>query len=76
MQIIIQSVVDNAIDLADQRNSNFINQQNVNDADGSYSEIVRYANLAYRDIYNQIVLIHENYFLNSYTFQTVGGTDT
>lgn len=40
------------------------------------TEIVSYINKAYRELYNAIVLAHQNYFVSSGTITLVPGTDT
>ena len=67
----IQTITDSAIDLADMKNSGFIDQSGT-----AGTELIRYANLAYRDLYNQIILSHEHYFTTASTIATVGGTDS
>jgi hypothetical protein len=74
MQFTIQNITDNAIDLADMRNSQFIDQVGTNQT--LSSELLRYVNLAYRDLYQQIVLSKEFYFTTTSTINVVGGTDT
>ncbi len=69
MQITVSTITNTAVDLADMKNSQFINQD-----DTATSELVRYANLAYRDVYNQIVLAKEFYFTIPSTINVVGGT--
>ena len=71
MLISVQTIVDTAIDLADMRNSQFIDQSGT-----SGTELVRYVNLAYRDLYNQIVQVNEHYFTTTATISVVGGTDS
>jgi len=71
MQFTIQTITDTAIDLADMKYSQFIDQSGT-----AGTELIRYANLAYRDLYNQIIMSHEHYFTIPYTFSTVNGTDT
>lgn len=70
MLMTIQSIVDTAIDLADMRNSKFIDQSGTAD-----SELIRYANIAYRDLYNTIIQANNQYFTTSYNISIVGGTD-
>lgn len=69
MQILVSTITDNAIDLADMRNSQFINQSGT-----ATSELVRYVNLAYRDLYQQIILAKEQYFTTTTTFQVTANT--
>ena len=71
MLMTIQSIVDTAIDLADMRNSKFIDQSGTAD-----SELIRYANIAYRDLYNIIIQANNQYFTTSATINVVGGTET
>jgi hypothetical protein len=70
MQFTVQTITDSAIDLADMRNSQFIDQSGV-----AGTELIRYVNLAYRDVYNQIVMAKENYFSIPYVISVVSGTD-
>ena len=58
MQITIQTITDSAIDLADMRRSNFIDQSGLPN-----TELIRYVNMAYKDLYQQIILAKENYFI-------------
>jgi hypothetical protein len=67
----VQTIVDSAIDLADMRNSRYIDQANTPN-----SEILRYANIAYKDLYAQIVLSKEHYFTISYPLVVTPATDT
>ena len=67
MQIVVQTITDTAIDLADMRNSQFINQEST-----PSSELMRYVNLAYRDLYQQVILAKEFYFTTNTTFEIVG----
>lgn len=71
MQIQIQTITDSAIDLADMRRSQFIDQTG---APGT--ELIRYINMAYKDLYAQIVLSKEFYFTINSTINVIGGTDT
>lgn len=71
MQILVQTITDSAVDLADMRNSQFIDQSGQ-----PGSELIRYANMAYKDLYQQIVLSYESYCITSYDFPLVGGVDT
>lgn len=71
MQIVVQTITDTAIDLADMRNSQFIDQSGA-----PSTELMRYVNLAFRDVRQQITLAKEQYFTTLYTFPIVGGTDT
>ncbi len=70
MQISIQTITDSAIDLADMRNSQFIDQSGL-----AGTELIRYANLAYRDVYEQITLAHQEYNVVNFSFQIVPGQD-
>lgn len=63
MQISVQTITDSAIDLADMRNSQFIDQESA-----AGSELIRYANMAYKDLYQQIILSKEFYFTTTYDF--------
>lgn len=71
MIITAQQIVDTAIDLADMRNSAFVDQSDTTD-----SEILRYLNIAYRDLYNIIVQTNAQYFTTTATINVVGGQDT
>lgn len=71
MQVTIQTISDSAIDLADMRNSNFIDQSGT-----AGTELIRYLNMAYKDIYQQIILSKEFYFTTSYPLAIVGGTSS
>lgn len=71
MQVTVQTIADSAIDLADMRNSQFIDQSGT-----AGTELIRYLNMAYKDLYAQIVLSKEFYFTTSSTISVVGGTDT
>jgi hypothetical protein len=71
MLISVQTIVDSAIDLADMRNSQFIDQSGA-----AGTELIRYVNLAKRDLYNQLVQVNEHYFTTTATINVVGGTDT
>lgn len=70
MLMTVQSIVDTAIDLADMRNSKFIDQSGTAD-----SELIRYANIAYRDLYNTIIQTDNQYFTINYNISIIGGTD-
>lgn len=65
----MSTIADSAIDLADMRNSKFIDQSG-----GAGTELIRYLNMAYKDIYQQIILSKEFYFTTSTTINVVGGT--
>lgn len=71
MQTTVQVILDNAIDLADMRNSNFIDFSGM-----AGTEAIRYANLAYRDLYQKIILSRENYFTTNASISVLAGTDT
>lgn len=71
MLITVQTIVDTAIDLADMRNSQFVDQSGT-----AGTELIRYVNLAYRDLYNQIVQTNEHYFSTTSIINVVGGTDS
>jgi|SRR6516164_5699254 hypothetical protein len=64
MQILVSTITDSAIDLADMRNSQFIDQSGL-----PSSELIRYANMAYKDLYQQIILAKEQYYITTTTFQ-------
>ena len=72
MQFTVQNITDTAIDLADMRNSDFIDSLGANGT--AVTELLRYVNLAYRDLYQQIVLSKEFYFTTTYAISVVGGT--
>lgn len=72
MQFTIQNIVDTAIDLADMRNSAFIDTTGINGT--AVTEILRYVNLAYRDLYQQIVSSKEFYFTIATNISIVSGT--
>ena len=67
MIITIQTITDSAIDLADMRRSAFIDQSGT-----ASTELIRYVNMAYKDVYQQIVMSKENYFATPYSFNLVG----
>ena len=71
MQTTVQVILDTAIDLADMRRSNFIDQ-----AGTAGTELIRYANLAYRDLYAQIVMSKEHYFTTNASIAVIAGTDS
>lgn len=71
MLVTLQTIADSAIDLADMRNSKFIDQTGT-----AGTELIRYLNMAYKDIYQQIVLSKETYFTTSTTIAVVGGTSS
>jgi hypothetical protein len=71
MQVTIQTITDSAIDLADMRNSQFIDQSGT-----AGTELIRYANMAYKDIYQQIILSKEFYFTTTTTISILGGTSS
>lgn len=71
MQILVSTITDSAIDLADMRNSQFIDQSGL-----PSSELIRYANLAYKDLYQQIILAKEQYFTTTTTFQVTANTSS
>ena len=76
MQVTVQTIIDSAIDLADMRNSAFIGQldNTLGTTDGGTKELLRYVNMAYRDLYQQIIQSKEFFFNTSYTINIVGGT--
>lgn len=71
MQVSIQTIVDNAIDLADMRNSQFVDT-----TDSATSEMMRYVNLAYNDVYQRIVKSSEFYFTTETVISISPSTDT
>lgn len=71
MQILVQTITDSAIDLADQRNSQFIDQTS-----SAGTELIRYANLAYKDLYQQIVEAKELYFVTTTTLSITASLTT
>lgn len=71
MQVTIQTITDSAIDLADMRYSQFIDQSGA-----AGTELIRYVNMAYKDLYQQIVLSKEFYFTTNTTINIVGGTSS
>ncbi len=71
MQVTIQTITDSAIDLADMRNSQFVDQSGV-----AGTELIRYANMAYKDLYAQIVLSKEFYFTIPFDFSITANQDT
>lgn len=71
MQILISDIVASAVDLADMQYSQFVDQSNVPN-----SEILRYLNIAYRDLYNQVVKAKERYFTIPTNISIVSGQDT
>lgn len=70
MKVPVQIITDNAIDLADMRRSAFINQSGL-----PGSELLRYANLAYKDLYQQIKLAKEHYFTQPVSMTLNGQLD-
>lgn len=76
MQVTVQTIIDSALDLADMRNSAFIGQldNTLGTTDGGTKELLRYANMAYKDLYQQIVASKEFYFTQSSTINIIGGT--
>jgi len=71
MLVTVQTIVDSAIDLADMRNSAFIDQSGT-----VGTELIRYANMAYKDLYQRIVLSKEFYFTTSTNISVVNGTSS
>lgn len=69
MQVEIQTITDSAVDLADMRNSQFIDQTGQ-----PGTELIRYTNMAYRDLYQQIILSKEFYYTTTTTIQINIGT--
>jgi len=72
MQFTVQNIVDTAIDLADMRNSAFIDTTGANGT--AVTELLRYVNLAYRDLYQQIVASKEFYFTTTFAITITAGT--
>lgn len=70
MKVPVSIITNNAIDLADMRNSSFIDQSGL-----PGSELLRYANLAYKDAYQQIKSAKEHYFTQAYPMTLNGGLD-
>jgi len=71
MDTTVQVITDNAIDLADMRRSAFIDQSGL-----AGTELIRYTNLAYRDLYAQIVASKEFYFSTTSTLVVIPGVDS
>lgn len=71
MQVTVQTITDSAVDLADMRNSQFIDQSGA-----AGTELIRYANMAYKDLYAQIVLSKEFYFTTTYLISVTAASDT
>ena len=71
MQFTVSTITDSAIDLADMRNSQFVDQSGT-----AGTELIRYVNMAYRDVYNQIILAKETYFTTTSTINVTSATDT
>ena len=71
MQFTVSTITDSAIDLADMRNSQFVDQTGT-----AGTELIRYVNLAYRDVYNQIILAKETYFTTTSSISITSATDT
>lgn len=69
MQVTVQTIVDSAIDLSDLRNSAFVDQSGT-----AGTELIRYVNMAYRDLYQQIIQSHEFFYNTSATINIIGGT--
>ncbi len=69
MLVNIQAICNTAIDLADMRNTYFIDQSGV-----AGSELLNYFNLAYSDIYSAIVQANQRHFITEYAFTITGGT--
>lgn len=57
MQITVQTITESAVDLADMKRSHFIDQSGL-----PGTELIRYVNMAYKDLYQQVILAKENYF--------------
>ncbi len=68
MQVLAQTITDSAVDLADMRNSQFIDQSG-----GTGTELLRYLNMAYKDLYQQVILAKEFYYTTTTTFAVTGG---
>lgn len=71
MQVTVQTIADSAIDLADMQRSQFVDQSGT-----PGSELIRYLNLAYRDLYNQIILSKEYYFTTQSTINVTSAADS
>lgn len=71
MQILVKTIVDSAVDLADMQHSQFIDQTGA-----AGSELIRYANMAYKDVYQQIIAAKESYFTIMTTFDLVSGVSS
>lgn len=72
MLVTAQVIADSAIDLADMKFSQFIDQTG-----GVNTELIRYLRIAYKDLYNQMILSKEDYFVKAASPVTlVVGTDT
>ena len=71
MQVTVQTISDSAIDLADMRNSQFIDQSGV-----AGTELIRYLNMAYKDVYQRIIDSKEFYYTTNTTINIVGGTSS
>ncbi len=71
MLVTVQTISDSAIDLADMKNTRFIDQSGT-----AGTELIRYLNMAYKDVYQQIILSKEFYFTTSTTISIVGNTSS
>ena len=71
MLVTVQTISDSAIDLADMKNTKFIDQSGT-----AGTELIRYLNMAYKDVYQQIILSKEFYFTTSTTINIVGSTSS
>ncbi len=71
MLVTCQNIINTAIDLADMKFSQFIDQSGNAD-----TELIRYLRIAYKDFYNQLILSKENYFVKYVDVPIVSGTDT
>lgn len=71
MLVTVQTISDSAIDLADMKNTRFIDQTGT-----AGTELIRYLNMAYKDVYQQIILSKEFYFTTSTTISIVGNTSS
>lgn len=68
MLITVQNIVDTAITLADMKYSQFIDTSGL-----PGTELVNYVNMAYKDLYQQIILAKEFYYTTTTSFSLVSG---
>lgn len=71
MQVAVSTIISSAIDLADMRNSAFVDQAN-----SATGELMLYVNMAYKDLYAQICMSKETYFTIGTPISITSGTDT